>query len=123
LYDDVLDTLAGLRERGLKIGLLSNRGGVLDEFVIHHALDVDAHLTSSAHGKTKPHEAIFRRLLASLEVEPEDAVMVGDTIEDDIEGAQAIGMRAILLDRAGRHPAVAGRIESLRELPAVLALD
>lgn len=119
LYDDVLDTLAMLRARGLKIGLLSNRSGVLDEFVVHHALDVDAHLTSSAHGKTKPHATIFRRLLEELAVAPEEAVMVGDTIEDDIEGARAIGMRAILLDRAGRHPDVE-RIESLRELPAAL---
>jgi len=119
LYDDVLDTLALLRARGLKIGLLSNRGGVLDEFVVHHALDVDAHLTSSAHGKAKPHATIFRRLLDSLAVAPEDAVMVGDTIEDDIDGARAIGMRAILLDRAGRHLGLE-RIESLRELPAAL---
>ncbi len=121
LYDDVLDTLALLRSHGLKIGLLSNRAGVLDDFVVHHALNVDAHLTSSAHGKTKPHATIFRRLLESLGVAPEDAVMVGDTIEDDIDGARAIGMRAILLDRAGRHPGVE-RIESLRELPAALGL-
>lgn len=123
LYDDTLETLAWLRERGLKIALLSNRSGVLDDFVVHHGLEVDAHLTSSAHGKTKPHATIFRRLLSSLGVPPEEAVMVGDTIEDDIEGARAIGMRAILLDRAGRHPGVPGRIESLRELPAALALD
>ena len=121
LYDDVLDTLALLRSHGLKIGLLSNRAGVLDDFVVHHALNVDAHLTSSAHGKTKPHATIFRRLLESLGVAPEDAVMVGDTIEDDIDGARAIGMRAILLDRAGRHPGVE-RIESLGELPAALGL-
>ncbi|HEY2326417.1 MAG TPA: HAD family hydrolase [Gaiellaceae bacterium] len=123
LYDDVLDTLALLRSRGLKIGLLSNRVGVLDDFVVHHALNVDAHLTSSVHGKTKPHASIFKRLLAALQVEPDEAVMVGDTLEDDIEGARAIGMRAILLDRAGRHPGVPGRLESLRELPAALALD
>lgn len=123
LYDDVLDTLALLRTHGLKIGLLSNRVGVLDEFVVHHALDVDAHLTSSVHGKTKPHATIFRRLLAELDVAPEDAVMVGDTIEDDIEGARAIGMRAILLDRAERHPETPGRLTSLRELPAALGLD
>ena len=49
--------------------------------------------------------------------------MVGDTIEDDIEGARAVGMRAILVDREGRHPDVPGRIDDLRALPGALGLD
>ena len=48
------------RARGLKIGLLSNSSRDLDEFVAHHGLAADAVLTSEAHGKTKPHESIFR---------------------------------------------------------------
>jgi FMN phosphatase YigB (HAD superfamily) len=48
--------------------------------------------------------------------------MVGDTVEDDIEGAQALGMRAILVDRLGRHPAFEGRLENLYALPAALGL-
>ena len=79
-------------------------------------------LTSHAHGKTKPHETIFRALLALLGVEPPDAVMVGDTVEDDVEGALAVGMRAVLLDREGRYPDLEGRLDDLRELPAALGL-
>jgi HAD superfamily hydrolase (TIGR01549 family) len=122
LYDDALPVLERLRERGLKIGLLSNSARDLDEFVAHHRLSADAVLTSHAHGKSKPHETIFRAMLERLAVEPEDAIMVGDTIEDDVEGALAVGMQAVLLDREGRFPDYAGRLDDLRELPALLGL-
>ena len=48
--------------------------------------------------------------------------MVGDTIADDIEGALALGMRAILLDREGKRPDFEPRIETLSELPPLLGL-
>jgi FMN phosphatase YigB (HAD superfamily) len=47
--------------------------------------------------------------------------MVGDWITDDIEGARAVGMRAILLDREGLHPEFEPRITSLRDLLPLLA--
>jgi putative hydrolase of the HAD superfamily len=122
LYDDALPALATLRESGLKIGLLSNSSRDLDEFVRHHGVAADAVLTSYAHGKTKPHEAIFRAMLKLLEVEPGDAVMVGDTLEDDIEGALNVGMRAVLLDREDRYPDQAGRLRDLRDIRAALGL-
>jgi putative hydrolase of the HAD superfamily len=122
LYDDALPVLDFLRERGFKIGLLSNSSRDLNEFVSHHNLRADAVLTSHAHGKTKPHESIFRAMLDLLDVAPEEAVMVGDTVDDDIEGARAVGMRAVLLDREGRYPGVEGRLDDLRELPAMLGL-
>src|SRR5438445_299976 len=122
LYDDVLPVLAALRERGLKIGLLSNSARDLDEFVAHHRLDVDAVLTSGAHGKTKPHETIFRRMLELLDVAADEAVMVGDTIEDDIEGAHAVGMRALLVDREGRYGDEVESLADLREVPVALGL-
>jgi HAD superfamily hydrolase (TIGR01549 family) len=122
LYEDALPTIAVLREHGLKIGLLSNTARDLEVFVTHHRIDADALLTSRVHGKTKPHQAIFRRMLELLDVEPAEAVMVGDALEDDVEGARSIGMRGLLLDRAGRYPDVAGRLDDLRELPAALSL-
>jgi putative hydrolase of the HAD superfamily len=123
LYDDALPVLDVLRTSGLKLGLLSNTARDLDEFVAHHGLTVDAVLTSRAHGKTKPHETIFRRMLELLGVEPDEATMVGDTVEDDVEGALAVGMRAILIDREGRYPAGRERLDDLRALPAALGLD
>ena len=49
--------------------------------------------------------------------------MVGDTVEDDVEGALAVGMRAILVDREGRYPDGRERLDDLRSLPAALGLD
>jgi HAD superfamily hydrolase (TIGR01549 family) len=118
LYEDALPTLDALRDRGLKLGLLSNSARDLDAFVGHHRLTVDAVLTSRSHGKTKPHEAIFRRILELLGVAPGEAIMVGDTIEDDVEGATAVGMRAVLVDREGRYP----EQTSIADLRALLAL-
>jgi putative hydrolase of the HAD superfamily len=123
LYDDALPVLDFLRDRGLLIGLLSNSSRDLAEFVAHHGLRADAVLTSHVHGKTKPHGTIFLALLELLGVAPPDAVMVGDTVEDDVEGALAVGMRAVLLDREGRYPGVDGRLDDLRELPAALGLE
>jgi HAD superfamily hydrolase (TIGR01549 family) len=119
LYDDALPTLTALRERGLRLGLLSNSARDLDAFRVHHGLDVDAVLTSRVHGKTKPHETIFRRMLELLEVSAGDALMVGDTIEDDVEGALAVGMQAVLLDRERRYPE-RDSLDDLRELLALV---
>jgi putative hydrolase of the HAD superfamily len=123
IYDDVLPVLQALRDGGLKIGLVSNSSRDVGEFARHHALAIDAGISSFHHGRTKPHASIFRAVLDLLEVEPAHAAMVGDTIADDVEGARAIGMRAILLDREGINREFEPRIESLNELPNALGLD
>jgi HAD superfamily hydrolase (TIGR01662 family) len=122
LYDDVPDALAALRKAGLRIGLVSNSARDVREFARHHGLEVDAGISSFHHGRTKPHASIFRAVLDLLGVEPAEAVMVGDTIADDIEGAQAAGMRAILLDRASLRPDFEPRLETLAELPLLLGI-
>ena len=123
LFEDAPPVLDDLRSRGLKLGLVSNTGRDLDAFVEHHNLDVDAAIGSGAFGRTKPHPAIFRAVLERIEVEPQDAAMVGDSIEDDIDGAHAAGIeRAFLLDRDGRFPDAGNRLSDLRELPAALGL-
>ena len=122
LYDDTMPVLAELRAAGLKIGLVSNSARDVHAFARHHALEIDAGISSFFHGKTKPHASIFRAVLDLLGVEPGEAVMVGDTVEDDVEGARAIGMRAVLLDRLGEHPAFEPRIDDLYALPAALGL-
>ena len=122
LYDDVLPVFEELRRSGLKIGLVSNGARDLDEFIRDHGLEVDAALGSRAHGKTKPDPTIFRAVLERLDVEPRDAAMVGDSPQDDIEGARALGMQAFLLDREDRHPDEADRLPNLYALPAALGL-
>ena len=70
LFEDAPPVLEELRAHGLKLGLVSNTGRDLDEFVAHHHLDVDAVLGSGAFGRTKPHPTIFQAVLERLEVEP-----------------------------------------------------
>jgi putative hydrolase of the HAD superfamily len=118
----VAEALAALRTAGLRIGLISNSARDVREFAQHHELEVDAGISSFHHGHTKPHASIFRAVLDLLEVEPSEAIMVGDTIADDIEGARALGMRAILVDREGTRPDFEPRIETLNELPPLLGL-
>ena len=123
LYEDALPVLEELRAQGLKLGLVSNTGRNLDEFIAHHGLDVDAALGSGAFGRTKPHPTIFRAVLERLEVEAAEAAMVGDSPEDDVEGARAAGIRAaFLLDREDRYPEVQERLPDLFALPAALGL-
>ncbi|HET8528991.1 MAG TPA: HAD family hydrolase [Gaiellaceae bacterium] len=116
LYEDTLPVLRELRVRGVRIGLVSNSARDVREFAAHHALEIDAGISSFHHGKTKPHASIFRAVLDLLEVGPRQALMVGDSVDDDVEGARAVGMQAVLLDRLGLRPGFAPRIESLREL-------
>jgi len=122
LYDDVLPVLGRLRGARLKLGLVSNTSRDLGAFVRHFALEVDAWIASGSYGKVKPSPLIFRAALELVDCEPSDALMVGDSLEDDVEGARAVGMRALLLDRAGRFPDADERIESLAELPGALGL-
>jgi HAD superfamily hydrolase (TIGR01662 family) len=123
LYEDALPVLATLRRNALKIGLVSNTSRDLDAFVRHFQLDVDAWIASGTHGKVKPSPSIFRAALELLDVEPESAVMVGDSPLDDIEGARRLGMRGILLDREGRHPDIPDALPTLLDLPAALGLE
>jgi putative hydrolase of the HAD superfamily len=122
LYDDVRPVLAELRAHGLKLGLVSNGGREISDFVAHHGLDVDCAVASRAHGWIKPHGSIFLAALELIGVEPGEAAMVGDSIEDDIEGAAALGMRAVLIDRDGRESAGMDRLPDLWGLPAALGL-
>ncbi len=122
LYEDVMPVLDELRRAGLKIGLVSNSARDVHAFARHHALEIDAGISSFHHGKTKPHASIFRAVLDLLEVSPAEAAMVGDTIEADIEGALALGMQAVLVDRLDQHPEYEPRIEDLRALPEVLGV-
>jgi putative hydrolase of the HAD superfamily len=122
LYEDVVPALEELRHAGVKIGLVSNSARDVREFARHHALDIDAGISSFHHGKTKPHASIFRAVLELLEVAPADAAMVGDTVADDIEGALALGMQAVLVDRLGLARHYEPRIPDLSTLSSVLRL-
>jgi HAD superfamily hydrolase (TIGR01549 family) len=128
LYDDVPPVLRQLADAGLRIGLISNTHRCLLSFQSHFELQglVSATVSSSDHGLMKPHPSIFNAALALLDVGAGEAVMVGDSLKHDIEGALGVGMRAVLLNRGdSAAPTVTGDhgvpiIHSLRELPSLL---
>ncbi|MDX6407500.1 MAG: hypothetical protein QOE13_571 [Gaiellaceae bacterium] len=122
LFEDVFPVLDELRRAELRIAVVSNGIRDLTSFVAHHRLDVDVIVDSRSHGRVKPHPTIFQAALTGLGVAAEDAVMVGDSLEEDVEGARALGMRAILIDREERHPGVEDRLTDLYGLPAALGL-
>lgn len=122
MYDDVGPVLEALAARGLVVGVISNSHRSLDAFKEHFRLDrvVTAAVSSYTHGYLKPHRSIFEAALRQAGVSGEEAVMVGDSLRADVEGALAAGLRAVLLRRSGEHPAVVPDgvpvIHSLREL-------
>lgn len=126
MYPEVPDVLRALRSTGVKIGLISNTQRCLSTFAEHFQLDglFDVSLSSYQHGFMKPHPSIFEAALQAVGAPaPGDAVMVGDSLAHDIEGALAIGMRGVLVARAGRQPGTPDDlpvIQSLRELPGHL---
>jgi putative hydrolase of the HAD superfamily len=90
--------LESLRDRGLKLGLVSNAFDPPD--LLHRDLAqlgvaqlLDVAVFSSEVGRRKPDPAIFERALAALGVAPERALFVGDTLATDVAGARAVGMR------------------------------
>ncbi len=107
LYDDVEPTLAALAGRGLVIGVISNSHRSLAAFSEHFALEryIAIAISSAEHGYMKPHRSIFEAALERAGARPEEAVMVGDSLRADIEGALAVGVRAVLLRRSGDRPA------------------
>ena len=122
MYPEVPEVLRSIRATGVRIGLISNTQRCLSTFAEHFELVglFDVSLSSYQHGFMKPHPSIFEAALRAVDSLPAEAVMVGDSLAHDIEGAIAIGMRGVLLARAGRQagtPADLPVIQSLRELP------
>ncbi len=101
LYDYVLPLFHEMGKRGVKIGILSD----LTAHIQHRKLlrlgiggFIDCIVTSEEAGTEKPDRKAFEAILEKLHVEPEDCMMVGDSYERDISGAELLGMRAIHFD-------------------------
>jgi HAD superfamily hydrolase (TIGR01662 family) len=130
LYPDTQDALHSLASQNIRVGLISNSHRCLVSFQAHfdlHGLIAGA-ITSADHGFMKPHRSIFEAALRQVDVHPGEAVMVGDSVSHDVEGALRAGMRAVLLHRAeGSHPRErelsergVPTIQTLVELPRAL---
>ena len=121
-YPDVLPALGELRESGLKLVIASNWDCSLPEWLGPTGIMelVDGVVTSAEVGAPKPDARVFERAITIAGVPPERALHVGDRVDNDVQGAEAAGMRAVLIQRVGDPPADVEAISSLRELAALL---
>jgi putative hydrolase of the HAD superfamily len=106
-FPDAAPALAALRAAGLRLAIVSNWDcslrAVLGELGLAGA--VDAIVVSAEAGAPKPEAAIFLAALRQLRRGPAVAVFVGDSLETDVLGARAAGLRALLLERNGARVA------------------
>jgi putative hydrolase of the HAD superfamily len=116
IHDDVPPALDELASRGLPMAAVSNWDERLRPLL--KALNLDGYfeavLVSCELYFAKPSNVIFEHALRKLGVAPGDALHVGDSELEDMEGARGAGMQAMLIDRS--KPTVEGRIQSLTEL-------
>jgi HAD superfamily hydrolase (TIGR01662 family) len=100
MFDDAFATLDWLRDRGIRMGVVTNRvfGGPRFQEEMRE-LRLDAYFESVAvscdFGYMKPHPKIFEHVLGEMRIDPNETAMVGDSLRADVEAAQALGMTAI----------------------------
>ncbi|MBW5424907.1 HAD-IA family hydrolase [Streptomyces sp. BG9H] len=106
-YGDAAEVLAGLRERGMRVAVVSNIGWDLRPVFRAHGLDayVDAYVLSYEHGVQKPDPRLFALACEALGLDPRDTLMVGDDRRAD-GGAAALGCALHFVDHlpADRRP-------------------
>jgi putative hydrolase of the HAD superfamily len=119
-YPDVVPALAALRDHALVV--VSNWDCSLVDWLGPAGLleHVQAVVTSAEVGVAKPGRAIFERALELAGAQPGDAVHVGDSLDKDVAGARAAGIRPVLVVRAGSPAEGIEAVRSLAELPALL---
>jgi putative hydrolase of the HAD superfamily len=106
-FPDSVDVLKAIRAAGVRTGLVTNasspmwmRDRELRDFGLIDHLEV--RLTAGDVGVVKPHPRVFQAALELLEVEPGEAVYVGDRLHEDVVGAQTAKMRAVWIRRDNR---------------------
>ena len=106
LDPDAHDLLAGLKRRGFRLGVISNWGEDLPEYLASFGLSryFEVIIASEAVGTAKPHREIFLRGLSALDVGPQHAVHIGDDYWADVVGARNIGIQPVLVDRGREDP-------------------
>ncbi len=129
-FPDARSTLQTLRERGYRLGLLSNTWWAADWHnadLAAHGLDdlLDEVVYTSDLPHSKPHPWVFREVAGRLGVDPSSCVMIGDRMVDDVSGALRAGMRAVWKanDRPWPKPediVPTATITHLAELPGLL---
>jgi len=119
VYSEVKDSLRKLKQMGLKLGVVT--GGYeldIEQILPKAGLKgfFDICVGCDTVGKRKPDRKAFEHALTQLNVKPEEAIFVGDSIEQDYFGAQKVGMKALLIQRGGKPVAGVKAITNLKEI-------
>ncbi|HER54652.1 MAG TPA: HAD family hydrolase, partial [Candidatus Bathyarchaeota archaeon] len=122
-FPDVEPTLSELKARGLKVGLVSNAfqkdlDHVLGELDLKKWFDSVVCIDSC--NCAKPNKDIFLYALNQLQINPKEAVFVGNSITQDYDGAFAVGIRPFLVDREQKFSSQYNTINSLTDLLTIL---
>jgi putative hydrolase of the HAD superfamily len=96
---DAVSTLQRLRQRGLRLGMISNASSELSGLWTESAFAplFDAALFSADEGMMKPDRRLYERMAELLDVAPADTLFVGDGAYRELQGAEAVGMTAVLI--------------------------
>lgn len=118
-YPSVIDTIAWLKDRKIKVGVITNAlkedyEQILQRLNATQLFDVV--VGTDACKKAKPDKQIFMWALDKLGVKPEEALFVGNELETDYKGAMRTGLRPLLIDRDGKNKDEVETITSLEEL-------
>lgn len=125
LFDDVIPAMQPLKKRGVTLAIISNLRVDMAQCSKDLGLEpyLDFTVTAEETGAEKPHPRIFLTALERAGVSPAEAMHVGDLYQSDVEGARAIGILPVLLDRDGWYPYLndCSRISTLHELDKLVA--
>jgi HAD superfamily hydrolase (TIGR01662 family) len=101
LYPDVIDALSSLKEKGIRIGCVSNEDGYLESFFTKFDITdyFEIILSSEEVGCEKPAPGIFQIALTRMNLTAEEVIFVGDGLHSDYFGSQSVGMKPLLIDR------------------------
>lgn len=105
--EDVPETLKILKEAGLILGVITNRGSSIDEYMreIELAEFMDFYFAAGDIGFWKPNPEIFHYALGQANAKAEESIYVGDNYYADVVGARAAGLEAVLIDPNNHFPA------------------
>jgi HAD superfamily hydrolase (TIGR01662 family) len=131
LYPDARPALQALRDIGVWVGVAGNQTSRAGDILRELDLPADLIATSADWNAAKPDAAFFRALLGVVPWAAEEIVYVGDRLDNDLKPAKSAGMRTALIRRGpwgriwerdlGMQSAADWRIETLAELPAIVA--
>jgi len=118
-YPDVIDTIAWLKNRKIKVGVITNAlkedyEQILQRLKATQLFDVV--VGTDACKKAKPDKEIFMYALDMLGVKPDEALFIGNELDTDYKGAMKAGLKSLLIDRNGKNTVEVETIATLEEL-------